>query len=178
MVSEKKDSGSKAGLRAAIALCIFLAGALALFFLDPQSRYLWIKALHIMAVISWMAGLFYMPRLFIYHTASQIGGEASETFKVMERRLMRVIMWPAMILSWIFGLWMAWSVFEFQGGWLHMKLLAVVGLTAAHFHQAKSVSSFERDERRHSERFWRLMNEVPTVLMIIVVALVVLKPFA
>ncbi len=178
MAEPKRDSGSKAPLRAAVALAIFLAGALALFYADEQSRYLWVKSLHIMAVISWMAGLFYMPRLFIYHTESAVGGEASETFKVMERRLMGVIMWPAMILSWIFGLWIAWSIYDFQGGWLHLKLTLVAVLTAAHVHQARSVKAFSRDERVHTQRYWRLMNEVPTVLMILVVITVILKPFA
>ncbi|MCO6188006.1 protoporphyrinogen oxidase HemJ [Rhizobium sp. L1K21] len=177
MAGGKSDGGSKAGIRAAVALTLFLLVGFALYVADEQSRYLWMKSLHVIAVISWMAGLFYMPRLFIYHTGAAVGSEASETFKVMERRLMTVIMWPAMVLSWVFGLWMAWFVFGFQGGWLHMKIAAVVLLTVAHVHQARSVRAFHNDERLHSERYWRLMNEVPTVLMIVIVVLVIVKPF-
>ncbi len=161
-----------------IALGLFLGGAMLLYFVDEQSRYLWIKALHVIAVISWMAGLLYMPRLFIYHTDSAVGGEASEKFKVMERRLLGVIMWPAMILSWLFGLWMGWFIYGFQGGWLHIKLLLVVGLTVAHVHQMRAVDAFGRDERIHSQRYWRVLNEVPTLLMILIVVMVIVKPFS
>ncbi len=177
--SAGKDGGtSMVRLRAMIALVLFLAGGLLLYFIDEQSRYLWIKSLHVIAVISWMAGLLYMPRLFIYHTDSEIGGQTSETFKVMERRLLVVIMWPAMILSWLFGLWMAWVIYGFQGGWLHIKLLFVVGLTVTHFHQMRAVAAFGRDERVHSQRYWRLLNEVPTLLMILIVIMVIVKPFS
>ena len=172
------SGGAKAGLRAFVALAVFLAGASALFYADPQNRYLWVKALHVISVMSWMAGLLYLPRLFIYHHEHEVGSPASETFKVMEKRLMMFIMMPAMILSWIFGLWMAIEVFQFHGGWLHMKLTAVVVLTGVHAYFYRSVKEFGRDRRVGTPRFWRLMNEGPTVLMIVIVLLVILKPFA
>lgn len=172
-----RKAGRRAGLRAAVALTLFvlLAGGLVLG--EPSTVYPWVKALHIIAVMSWMAGMLYMPRLFIYHTDSEAGSPQSETFKVMERRLLTVIMNPAMVLSWILGLYMAAFIYHFQGGWLHAKLLAVVGLTATHLYFAKAVDLFSRDQNTKSPRFWRLMNEVPTVLMIVIVILVVVQPF-
>lgn len=174
----KRPSGGKVALRAGIALAVFLVLGLALFLADEQNRYLWIKALHVIAVISWMAGLLYMPRLFIYHLDHEIGSSASETFKVMERRLMSIIMTPAMVLSWAFGLWMAIEIYGFHGGWLHLKLLAVVALSGAHVYMARAVRRFGADQRVGTARGWRLMNEVPTLLMIVIVILVVVKPFA
>lgn len=174
----KRPSGGKVALRAGIALAVFLILGLALFLADEQNRYLWIKALHVIAVISWMAGLLYMPRLFIYHLDHEIGSSASETFKVMERRLMSIIMTPAMVLSWAFGLWMAIEIYDFHGGWLHLKLLAVVALSGAHVYMARAVRRFGADQRVGTARGWRLMNEVPTLLMIVIVILVVVKPFA
>lgn len=171
-------AGNRAGLRAAVALAVFLAIAVALALTDAQNRYLWIKALHVIAVISWMAGLFYLPRLFIYHLDHAPGSPASETFKVMERRLMSVIMMPAMVLTWIFGLWMAVEIYAFHGTWLHMKLLAVLLLTACHFYMAHAVRRFGADARFGTARMWRLVNEIPTLLMIVIVILVILKPFA
>lgn len=169
--------GRRAAFRAATALVLFAGLGLFLLFGDPGITYPWIKALHVIAVISWMAGLLYMPRLFIYHTDAERGSVQSETFKVMESRLLRVIMNPAMVLSWVFGLYLAWTVHHFMGGWLHAKLAAVVLLTGAHVYFAKSVARFGRDENRHSARFWRLMNEIPTVLMILIVILVIVQPF-
>lgn len=171
-------SGAKAGVRALVALCIFLAGAAALFYADAQNRYLWMKALHVIAVISWMAGLLYLPRLFIYHLDHEEGSAASETFRVMERRLITFIMTPAMVLAWVFGLWMAIEIYQFQGGWLHLKLLAVVALTGVHIYFARAVREFGAGRRVGTPRFWRLMNEAPTVLMIVIVILVIVKPFA
>ncbi|MCD2174696.1 protoporphyrinogen oxidase HemJ [Rhizobium sp. C4] len=174
----RKPSGRAVALRAGVALAVFLAAGLALFMADEQNRYLWVKALHVIAVISWMAGLLYMPRLFIYHLDHAVGSAASETFKVMERRLMSIIMTPAMVLSWIFGLWMAIEIYGFHGGWLHMKLAAVLALSAAHGYMAKAVRRFGADDRIGTARHWRLMNEVPTLLMIVIVILVIVKPFA
>ncbi|MBB4066852.1 protoporphyrinogen oxidase HemJ [Gellertiella hungarica] len=169
--------GRSAQLRAGVAL-VFFAGIGALLLLgDPARVYLWVKALHVIAVISWMAGMLYLPRLFIYHTDAPVGSVQSETFKVMEQRLLKVIMGPAMALSWIFGLYLAWTVHHFEGGWLHAKLLAVVGLSAAHGFFARSAQAFARDENRRTARFWRLINEVPTVLMILIVILVIVQPF-
>jgi protoporphyrinogen IX oxidase len=169
--------GKKAIKRALVALVIFCLLALALFAADEANRYLWVKALHIISVISWMAGMLYLPRLFIYHLDHETGSPASETFKVMERRLFMAIMTPAMILSWVFGLWLAIQVFAFQGAWLHLKLTAVVALTACHFYMGYAVKQFGIDQRVGTSRFWRLLNEIPTILMIVIVVLVILKPF-
>ncbi|WP_312411272.1 CopD family protein, partial [Shinella sp.] len=124
-----EGAGRRARLRAAAALAVFavVAGLLVLF--PPDDLYLWIKALHIVAVISWMAGLLYLPRLFVYHTDAPVGSAQSETFKVMEKRLFGTIMRPAMALSWLLGLYLAWSVYGFQGGWLHANLAFVVILS-------------------------------------------------
>ena len=173
-----KATGGKVAARAGVALLIFVGIGAALITADAQNRYLWVKALHVIAVISWMAGLLYMPRLFIYHLEQAVGSPSSETFKVMERRLMNIIMTPAMILTWTFGLWMAVEVYGFQGGWLHMKLMAVAALTVFHLYMGRAVRRFGRDERLGTTRAWRLMNEVPTLLMIVIVILVIVKPFA
>lgn len=138
---------------------------------------LWFKALHVVAVISWMAGLLYLPRLFVYHAEEPAGSAVSERFKVMEDKLFRFIMRPAMMVSWGAGLWLAWSSFGFRGGWLHAKLLLVVGLTIHHAFQKRWLEEFARDERKRSHRFYRVQNEVPTLLMIGIVILVVVKPF-
>lgn len=170
-------TGRKARLRAVAALVVVGLVAAAIFVLRPDDRYLWAKALHVIAVISWMAGLLYMPRLFIYHTDAEPGSVQSETFKVMEQRLLKVIMNPAMMLTWTLGLYLAWEGFRFQGGWLHGKIGAVALLTLVHVHLSRAVRAFGRDEKHHSARYWRLMNEVPTLLMIAIVILVVVKPF-
>jgi putative membrane protein len=170
--------GNYARRRAHIAIAFFVLLAAGLFIWQPENLYLWIKAVHIIAVISWMAGLFYMPRLFIYHTDAEIGSVQSETFKVMEQRLLRVIMNPAMMLTWIFGLYLAWSVYGFEGTWLHLKIGLVVLLTVVHVYFGRAAGAFARDENRHSARYWRFMNEAPTVLMILIVILVVVKPFS
>lgn len=169
--------GKRARLRTAIAVAAFAALLIGLFAGQPDDLYLWIKALHIIAVISWMAALLYMPRLFIYHTDAAPGSEQSETFKMMEQRLLKVIMNPAMMISWVLGLYLAWSVYGFVGGWLHAKILCVFLLTLVHVHFSRAVRAFQRDENRRDARFWRLMNEAPTLLMIAIVILVVVKPF-
>jgi protoporphyrinogen IX oxidase len=163
--------------RSVLALVVFLVVALAVIFLSPESLYLWVKAVHVIAVISWMAGLLYLPRLFIYHTESGIRTPQAETFKIMERRLYRLIMTPAMIVSWICGLWLAWSVFQFQGFWLHVKLLGVVALTGTHILFGRAVEAFNRDDITRPARYWRYMNEIPTLLMILIVIMVIVKPF-
>ena len=169
--------GQKARLRALIAIALFVALLAGLFFWQPDNLYLWIKALHLIAVMSWMAALLYMPRLFIYHTDAEPGSEQSETFKMMEQRLLKVIMNPAMMLTWIFGLYLSWSVYGFQGGWLHAKIGLVVLLTGVHVFFSRAAKAFECDENRRPARYWRFMNEAPTVLMIAIVILVVVKPF-
>jgi len=169
--------GAYARRRAHFALVFFALMAVGLFAWNPDNLYLWIKALHIIAVISWMAGLLYLPRLFIYHTDAPVGSVQSETFKVMEQRLIRLIMNPAMMITWVLGLYLAWSVYGFSGGWLHAKIALVIALTVTHVYFSRSAKAFGRDENRRPARHWRLMNEVPTVLMIVIVILVVVKPF-
>lgn len=168
---------SPALIRAAVSILIVIIGMALLFHVNPGEAYLWIKAIHIIAVIAWMAGMLYLPRLFVYHTSAKPGSEMSETFKVMERRLLRFIINPAMIVTWIAGLWMAWSVFGFHGGWLHGKILLVVLLSGVHGFLSKSVRNFANDKNTKSAKHWRIVNEVPTVLMIAIVILVVVKPF-
>lgn len=161
----------------ALALVILGAVVAALAYLLPAGAYLWMKALHIIAVIAWMAGLLYLPRLFVYHVDAEIGSVQSETFKVMERRLLKAIMTPAMIVSAITGFWIAIVVHGFQGGWLHAKLALIVVLFAVHGHLAASVRRFVGDNNQRSSRYWRFMNEVPTLAMIGIVILVVVQPF-
>jgi protoporphyrinogen IX oxidase len=144
--------------------------------------YGWIKAIHIIAVVAWMAGMLYLPRLFVYHCGAETGSVQSETFKVMERRLLRGIINPAMIATWVFGLWLAWLGPDshygwFASGWLLAKLALVVVLSGVHGLFARWVKAFGRDDNRHSQKFYRIINEIPTVLMIGIVILVVLKPF-
>lgn len=139
--------------------------------------YLSLKALHIIAVIAWMAGMLYLPRLFVYHCEAEPGSKQSETFKVMERRLLKAIINPAMILTWIIGLWLAWDAGFFKSGWLHAKLALVLALSAVHGWFVGLTRDFANDRNRHSQRFYRYLNEVPTLLMILIVFLVVLKPF-
>jgi protoporphyrinogen IX oxidase len=144
--------------------------------------YEWIKAFHIIAVIAWMAGMLYLPRLFVYHCAAETGSVQSETFKVMERRLLRAIINPAMVATWVLGLWLAWLGPDshygwFTAGWLWAKIILVLGLSAAHGLLARWRKDFAQDRNRHSQKFYRIINEVPTVLMILIVLLVVLKPF-
>jgi len=124
-----------------------------------------------------MAGLLYLPRLFVYHSTVEIGSVTSETFKIMERRLLKAIMTPAMVVAWIAGLWMAVSSGAIGEGWFHAKLLAVVILSGAHGMMVGQVKRFARDENRHSSKYYRVFNEIPTLLMIVAVALVILKPF-
>ena len=140
------------------------------------SAYLWIKALHIIAVIAWMAGLLYLPRLFVYHADAEVGSEFSEKLKIMERRLLRAIMNPAMLVS--LGAGGALLVYQdFSSGWLHIKLTAIVGLLIMHMLMAKWRKDFEKDTNTHGHKFFRIANEIPTVLMILIVVLAVVKPF-
>jgi protoporphyrinogen IX oxidase len=170
------DSGARSGLRAGIAIAVFLMAA-ALLYAFSNNAYLWFKALHITAVITWMAGLFYLPRLFIYHHDKAVGSESSETFKVMEYRLYRFIMNPSVMIAWAFGLFIAWDGGWFPAGWLHVKLAAVIAMTVAHVYFGRAVRSFGRDKRPLTVRQWRLLNEIPAVLMIVIVLMAVLKPF-
>jgi putative membrane protein len=142
-----------------------------------DALYPWLRALHIIAVIAWMAGLLYLPRLFVYHCDAPAGSPQSETFKVMERRLLRAIMNPAMIAVWVLGLLLAWQGNVWSHGWFHAKLLLVALITVLHHLFAAYRKTFEADRNRHPARFYRMLNEVPTILMIGIVILVVVKPF-
>jgi putative membrane protein len=138
---------------------------------------LWLKALHIMAFTAWMAGMFYLPRLLVYHSGTQAGSEASETFKVMERRLLKAITTPAMIVTLLAGLVLATTQEQWTNGWLHGKLLLVAFLLACHGLLAAHVRRFQADERPRSATWYRVFNEVPTLLFVGIVLLAVLKPF-
>jgi len=139
----------------------------------------YIKAFHIIAIIAWMAGLLYLPRLFVYHAMSKVGSEQSETFKVMERRLLRYITTPAMVASWVFGLMLVFSgVIDWaQDGWFHAKLILVLALSAYHGLLAVWAKDFALDQNTLSARFYRIANEIPTILMIFIVILAVVRPF-
>lgn len=137
---------------------------------------LWVKAFHIISVISWMAALFYLPRLLVYHAEAGTSSPMNATFKIMERRLLKVIMTPAMIATWVFGLWLAIEQHLFMAGWFHAKLFLVILMSGFHGVLSKWVREFAQDRNTKSERFFRIANEVPTVLMIIIVLLVVIQP--
>jgi protoporphyrinogen IX oxidase len=139
--------------------------------------YLWVKALHILAVIAWMAAFLYLPRLFVYHCEAEPGSKQSETFKVMERRLLRGIMNPSMIVAWAAGLALAVHLEAWSEGWFHAKLTAVILLTALHMLAARWRRDFAADANRRPARFYRIMNEVPAVLMVAIVIFVVVRPF-
>jgi len=141
--------------------------------------YPWTKALHLIAVFAWMAGMFYLPRLYVYHTPAPVGSDRSEMLKVMERRLLRAIMNPAMILAWLLGITLVLTpgVIDWSAGWWHGKMLGFLGMTALHGHLAAARKGFERDERRHSEKYWRVANEAPTILLVLIVVMVIVRPF-
>src|SRR5581483_1408749 len=144
--------------------------------------YGWIKAFHIISVIAWMAGMLYLPRLFVYHCDAAKGSVQSATFKVMERRLLRGIINPAMIASYVFGVWLAWLLADsrypgYLPGWLWAKIVLVLALSAVHGMLSRWRKDFAADNNRHTQKFYRIINEIPTVLMILIVLLAVLKPF-
>jgi putative membrane protein len=139
--------------------------------------YLWLKAAHVIAVIAWMAGMLYLPRLFVYHAGVAPGSPQSETFKVMERRLLRAIINPAMIATWLLGLWLVWEGGFARSGWLHAKVALVLVLAALHGLFARWVKDFAADRNTRSAKFYRIINEIPTLIMIVVVILVIVKPF-
>jgi protoporphyrinogen IX oxidase len=139
--------------------------------------YEWIKAFHIIAVIAWMAGMLYLPRLFVYHSTAATGSPEAEMLKIMERRLLKAIINPAMIGTWVLGLWLVWSGGWLASGWFHAKFALVLGLSGLHGYYARALRAFAADRNERSARFWRFMNEAPTVLMIAIVILVAVKPF-
>lgn len=133
--------------------------------------------IHVAAVISWMAGMFYLPRLFVYHSQVAVGSDASDLFKVMERKLLKFIMNPAMIVTWISALLLATSRQYWDQGWLHAKITLVLAMSGAHGYFSAAVKGFAADKRAKSERHWRWMNEAPTLLMLAILVLVYAKPF-
>jgi putative membrane protein len=139
--------------------------------------YLWLKALHVIAVIAWMAGMLYLPRLFVYHCETTKGSIQSETFKIMERRLLKAIINPAMIADWVLGLILVWQGGWIASGWLHAKVALVLVMSGVHGMLVRYVKDFAADRNVRPARFYRMINEVPTVLMIGIVILVILKPF-
>lgn len=179
MTTEQPDVSASASpaKRAAIALAVTVAATAAAMLLMGDAAYPWVKAVHVIAIISWMAGMLYLPRLFIYHCDAPAGSQQSETFKVMEQRLLRIIVNPAMIVSWVLGLWLAWKGGFFGDGWFHVKLATAIGLSAVHGYFSAAVRAFSEDRNLKSARYWRIMNELPTVLMMVIVVMVIVKPF-
>jgi putative membrane protein len=170
---EAKSAGARAGM--ALAVTVAITALTILIFGD--AAYLWIKSVHVIAIISWMAGLLYLPRLFIYHCDAPNGSVQSETFKVMEGRLLNIIMLPAMIISWVLGLWLAYQQGFFADGWFHAKLALVIALSGVHGYFVASARRFREDANDKPPRHWRIVNEVPTLLMAGIVILVIVKPF-
>ncbi|WP_306117194.1 MULTISPECIES: protoporphyrinogen oxidase HemJ [unclassified Roseitalea] len=180
MSAEARETGAqkgrKAAMRAAMALVAFLALAAFVFVLSPAARYDWARAVHVIAIISWMAGMLYLPRLFVYHCDAEPGSVQAQTFVVMERRLLKVIMLPAMLVSWAFGLWLAWAGSFWLAPWFVLKMVAVLAMTAAHGYLARSARHFAEGTNTRSAGHWRMVNEVPTLAMIAAVILVIVKP--
>jgi putative membrane protein len=139
--------------------------------------YEWIKALHVIAVIAWMAGMLYLPRLFVYHCEAEPRSRQSEIFKTMERRLLKAIINPAMIATWLLGLWLVWYSGYYRSGWMHAKFALVLAMSAVHGLFVRYARDFANDSNCRGQRFYRIINEVPTLLMIAIVILVVVKPF-
>jgi len=170
-------TAKKRWIGAITAVAMMAAVVIALVIWHPSGLNPWFKAFHVVAVISWMAGMLYLPRLFVYHCGAEKGSRQSETFKVMERRLLRGILNPAMVASWALGLWIVYDGGWISAPWLHVKLLLVVALSAVHGMLARWTADFAADRNRHSERFYRIVNEVPAVLMVGIVIMAVIKPF-
>jgi putative membrane protein len=139
--------------------------------------YAWLKAFHLIAAIAWMAGMLYLPRLFVYHCEADPGSRQSETFKVMERRLLRLIINPAMIATWLLGLWLVWQGGMYRAGWFEVKFVLALALMGVHGVFMRCVKDFAADRNRRSQKYYRIINEIPTVLMIAIVVLAVVKPF-
>lgn len=150
--------------------------------MSALAEYPWrqiVTALHVISVIAWMAGMFYLPRLFVYHADSAVGSEKSETFKVMERRLLRAIVNPAMIATWLFGLLLVFTpgVVDWSQVWPWVKAVSVIAMSALHGNLSRWRKDFEADRNLRPARFYRMINEVPTVLVIVIVVMVIVKPF-
>lgn len=171
------DPSQSAGKRAGLALAVTVAVTAAVVLIFGDAAYLWIKSIHVVAIIAWMAGLLYLPRLFIYHCDAPVGSQQSETFKVMERRLLTIIMTPAMVIAWVLGLWLAYTGGYLWSGWFIAKFALVVVLSGVHGSFSAAVRAFDGDANTKTARHWRMVNEIPTVLMIGIVILVIVKPF-
>ena len=144
-----------------------------------SALYPWTKALHLISVIAWLAGMFYLPRLYAYHAEAEPGSKQSETFKVMERRLLRAIVNPAMIATFVFGIALLATpgVVDWSQGWIWVKLACVLGLGVLHGEFSRWRKDFAADRNRRSVRFYRVANEIPTLLMVVIVIMVIVKPF-
>jgi protoporphyrinogen IX oxidase len=138
---------------------------------------LWVKAVHVIAIIAWMAGMLYLPRLFVYHSEAAKGSDVSATFKVMERRLLKAIINPAMIVVFLTGFTLVYLTEDWREGWWQAKFVLVLGLAGLHGYFARCVRTFAKDANERPARFYRMLNEAPTVLMIVIVVLAVVKPF-
>ena len=163
--------------RAGTAFLVTVSLAVVAMLVLGSGAYLWIKALHVVAIISWMAGLLYLPRLFIYHSDALPGSPQSETFKIMETRLLKVIMTPAMAVAWVLGLWLAWQGGHFGAPWFWAKFALVFALSGFHGYLAGAAKKFATGANDKPQSHWRIVNEVPTLLMIAIVILVIVKPF-
>jgi putative membrane protein len=170
-------SGRTVAIRAGVALAVTAVAAAAMMLIFGSAAYLWIKALHVIAIIAWMAAMLYLPRLFVYHADVPVGSPQSETFKVMEGRLLKVIANPAMIVAWVLGLCLAWQGAFWSAPWLHAKLALVLALSGLHGYLSAATRAFREDRNTKPARHWRIVNEIPTVLMIGIVILVIVKPF-
>ena len=163
--------------RASVAVIVTGAAAVVLILAFGADAYLWVKAIHVIAIISWMAGMLYLPRLFVYHSGTPVGSAQSETFKIMEQRLLTLITTPAMVIAWVLGLWLAWKSGYWAAPWLHAKVALVLALSGLHGYLTAATRAFREDRNTKSARHWSIVNEIPAVLMVAIVILVVVKPF-
>jgi putative membrane protein len=163
--------------RAVLSLVVTAVAAGVLIFGAGADAYLWVKAFHVIAVIAWLAGMLYLPRLFVYHADVPVGSPQSETFKVMEGRLLNVITSPAMVVAWVLGIWLVWQSGYWAAPWFHAKLACVLALSGLHGYLSAATRAFREDRNTKPARHWRIVNEIPTVLMIAIVILVIVKPF-
>lgn len=179
-MSKTAAAGPNAG-RTIVVLVVAAVLVAALFLLVPESAILWVTAAHVFFIVAWMAGMLYLPRLFVYHTECGANSAQAETFKTMERRLLKGIMTPSMLVTWVFGIWLAinggWFAMDGGNGWLHAKIALVIVMSGVHGFYAGSTKRFARGQLRQSSKFWRLMNEVPAVLLALILILVIVKPF-
>lgn len=178
MSSTEPKAQDHVAKRAIAALLVTAVVAAILIFGIGDPAYPWIKALHVIAIISWMAGMLYLPRLFVYHSEAPVGSPQSEIFKVMEGRLLRLIINPAMIFAWVLGLWLAWRGGYWSAPWFHGKLVLVILMSGLHGHLSAATRAFRDDRNVKTARHWRIVNEIPALLMIGIVILAIVKPWS